>query len=297
VIKKLILVLLLTIVGGLANANPPGTFQPLLLSGNYIGPGDIVAGATSWWGLRGYNTAFSGAAINLCLPLDTHCEDENISNGNLVLGAFGSTCNNSTVICTIKQFYDQTGNGNHAVQSTIANRAAFVINCINTSYPCASFLGSSSQQYKTSGNISISQPVSVSTFVYRASTNAVNNTIWVGGFSSAVNDAYFVSSSANIQLLGTSTVSSSVAASSATWHALQLVFNGSSSVVRVDASDTTGLVIDAGSTTQQIGIAANVGGNFLTGNMVESGNWPLSFNSGQRSNIEANQCTYWRIAC
>lgn len=87
-----------------------------------------------WFGLRGFNAAYAGPAINVCLPSDTACADFAISGGNLVVAPIsGTSCNNSTTICTVKTIYDQSGQKRctgsvpcNFTQATIANRAIFV---------------------------------------------------------------------------------------------------------------------------------------------------------------------------
>lgn len=69
----------------------------------YQGPGDIVPGASAWYGLRGYTAAFNGPAVNVRRGNDNQTQDINITaTGNLdLLGAntfagIDATCTGST---------------------------------------------------------------------------------------------------------------------------------------------------------------------------------------------------------
>ena len=93
-----------------------GLIASVLLCGNmalrappaptYTGPGDIVASATAWYGLRGYNAAYatgSNKSINVRRASDNTTQDILIlSNGNLDIASANTfagtdaTCQGST---------------------------------------------------------------------------------------------------------------------------------------------------------------------------------------------------------
>ena len=96
-----IVVLVATLLAGSAQAADTG----LLLTGvsggggsTYVGPGDIVSGATAFYGLRAYNAAYAatpGLAVNVRRASDNVACDFNVS----AAGGFGvttATCNSST---------------------------------------------------------------------------------------------------------------------------------------------------------------------------------------------------------
>jgi hypothetical protein len=82
--------------------------------GGYTGPGDIVSGATAWWGIRAYKTAGLGTKVaNICNSTggtDVGCAD---FNSNATTGIIesktvsGITCPGAN--CTVKILYDQSG--------------------------------------------------------------------------------------------------------------------------------------------------------------------------------------------
>src|SRR5215472_2356967 len=78
--------------------------------GGYQGPGDVVSGATAWWGYRAYNAAKCGtAAVNVCNVSDVVCADQSTSatTGQLFLNTVGGTNCVSAGPCTNKTLYDQ----------------------------------------------------------------------------------------------------------------------------------------------------------------------------------------------
>src|SRR6266436_5012205 len=102
----------------------------------YVGPGNVISGAVTFWGLRAYSASYAsglGKIANICTPLDAVCADVSSDvNGNFNLAAVGSlTCNNSVSICTVKTFYDQVGTACSGpcdmTQATIANRPTLVV--------------------------------------------------------------------------------------------------------------------------------------------------------------------------
>jgi hypothetical protein len=118
----------------------------------YVGPGDLPNGtAAVWGGLRAYSAAAGAsgvAAINLCLPSDTQCEDEHVnSSGNLTLGTYGSTCNTTSVICTIKTVYRQDATGGSCTQATISNRPTFNPSYFGAGRPAWVWPGSTTQGF------------------------------------------------------------------------------------------------------------------------------------------------------
>jgi hypothetical protein len=127
------------------------TVSALIDNLTYTGPGDLIpTGALAWYGLRAYSStqASSGASLaNVCLPSDTACADITSStSGQPVVPSALSTCNNSSVICTVKTLYDQSGAnecGSAAcdqTQATIGSRPTFMLSC-EGSLPCMKFNG------------------------------------------------------------------------------------------------------------------------------------------------------------
>src|SRR5216684_3558491 len=130
---------------------------PLAATGGgtvFTGPGDVVSGATAWYGLRAYSTADRGnKLVNVCDPANVTCADwlSDALTGKLVATTNplnGTDCTVSTT-CTLNTFYDRSGANScagavpcDATQATAANRPTLTWSCIN-SLPCAVFNGTS----------------------------------------------------------------------------------------------------------------------------------------------------------
>lgn len=267
---------------------------------SYAGPGDVVA--LKWWvGLRAYSAATAGAAaLNICSEsggVDVTCEDEltSATTGKLVLGTIGATC--SSVTCTVKIWYDRTGNNACAsapcnfTQTTVADRATFLITgCPGTSgQPCASFNGSS-DCYTTGGAVGDSQPYSETAVSYKTSS-ASNESILIFDSSTAGQVGY--SSTANTAGFYAGSFVSATASDNAL-HSFQAIFNDpSSSAIYVDGVSTSGSVGSGNATLPaDIGSVACTS-QFLGGFFSEVGFAVGAFSGGNVSALTSNQRAFW----
>jgi len=107
-LRWLALLLLLTCPASAQLLTTGAGCQPAVCSGGggYQGPGDVVSGATAWYGLRGYNAAYatgSNNAINIRRASDNSTSNIVIlSNGNLdtaTAASFAGT--DATASCTV----------------------------------------------------------------------------------------------------------------------------------------------------------------------------------------------------
>jgi hypothetical protein len=91
----------------------------------YTGPGDIVSGATAWWGLRAYSSAVRGTnAVRLRRSSDNVEQDfATLPAGGLDTAAIATFASGSSLY--VVTLYDQTGNGYTASQSTVGNQPLF----------------------------------------------------------------------------------------------------------------------------------------------------------------------------
>lgn len=286
----LALAVFLSLVGGaLAQGGMgpgPGTVHSTG-GGGFSGPGDVVSGALAWYSCsRGYNTADTANACNVCLPADSVCADITLSAGFAVVPGSLSTCNITTVICTVKTAYDKSGNSRNATNATIANRPTFrpamaSNGCPTTSLPCMLFTAASSQLLTAATpTVTQAQPITMSiVYIRGANTGDVS---FLGGTLG------FLIPTGQIQMFAGS--SAFVTAANGSWHAAQLVFNTTSSAGYVDGSATTSLSVGSGSPSGlTIGIGnAAVSAN-LDGSLAELGYWPSGFNATQAGNMNTNQ--------
>lgn len=262
-------------------------------SSSYSGPGNIVSGAKMWGSCAfGYNSSDNSPACNACLPSGGSCFDITLTNGVAVIPSGLSTCNNSSVICTVDNLYDKSGasacsgacswgNATQSVQPTL------VINALGTS-PCMKFVASSSLELFNASGLSSSQaqPITVSAVIERTANFTSQRGFWgdnTGILAGNANTTNTVS--------GYSGSFFSATASDSAFHAAQIVYNGASSAIQVDSTYTSGL--SSGSAGIASGSRLFVGndfvGDFYDGIVCEIGAWPAAFNSTQTANMNSNQ--------
>lgn len=271
----------------------------IVAAGGYQGPGDIVSGAKAWYGLRGYNAAYSGNAVNVCLPADSVCADVTISAGNLVVPGGLSTCNNSTVICTIKTWYDQSGANAcsaapcNVTQATIAQRATLVVpgaanGCPNTAKYCAAFSGSQGYLPNLLLTGIAAAPFSIAAVSIRTSGTGYSTVFAFSSTSGALyhgNGANKVDFFTTADNLGTATDS--------VWRGLQMIVNGASSSGQVDGASAVTFTYSGGANNIW-GIGQDgAGSDFLIGKINEVGIWPSAFSAGNITSINTQQHSYW----
>lgn len=275
----------------------------------YTGPGDQVSGASFWFGLRGYNAAFSGAVANICdSTTGLVCADATWSAGVLTIPTapfVGTPCDNTTHKCVVKTLYDQSGvlscNGlasNCTVtQATLANMPVLVMpgasnGCPTTSKPCIDFsaIATAGLQSATQYNIGgLPQPNSFSA-VFVQATTANGDIMNVGG---NINTFFTVTNTPATAIFASTNLTISTVVG--TWYGVQTYTNGGSSLINANngALSNTG---NAGSATAEgiVQVGWDTFNGPLPGKLVEIGTWQgITFTAPQISALAHNQCTYW----
>lgn len=194
----------------------------------------------------------------------------------------------ATVGLTVVTIYDQSGNANDLTQATGSTQPVFLVNAINTTKPVLACNGT---RYLAKASVtSTAQPLSTTGVAIRTGgtggfteigASSTSNTMQFGGSNSA-NTWYIFSNS-----IVTRTVTDNA------WHAAQGVFNGASSVLNVDGSETSGNVSNLGALANMGLCAFASGSGIWVGNVTEFGWWPVGFSSGNRSSLRSNQSAYW----
>ena len=282
-------------------------FQQASGGGAYVGPGDIVSGATVFYGLRAYNAASAGNKIaNLCNSTggtDVTCADafSSASTGALVIPAgLVSICPGAN--CTVQTLYEQIGGGNctpancDMTQATIASRPVLTASCTPNNLACMSFVSSSSQNLGRGSNVfvtTINQPFSFSCVADRTGATGSTSGIFAGSGTN-FNRQFSFDTTTRVFIFGGSANVNSGTVSNNAWHALQGVFNDpSNSLVNVDGSSGTPGSGGTDNYTGPFAIGQDGFSDFLTGNITECGSWPIAFSSGQMTSMYGNQHTYW----
>lgn len=258
---------------------PP--IQVVASGGSYTGPGDIIAGAAAWGGMRAYSAAYAtslGKIANICTPSDAVCADVNSdSSGNFNLAGTPSlTCNNVGSICTVKTLYDQTGNTNCSstacdfVQPTIAIRPILVISA-SGGRPAMRFQGGSAQLTIAVGHTitTMAQPFWISAVGGKRTAGTTTLTSFLVG---GTNAGLLFSNSANTIAVAAGSLGTATAADAA-YHSVQGLINSSSSSVYVDTTTTSSLNPGTNNMSGQSLIIGNFSGSGLTGDIFEVGVW------------------------
>jgi hypothetical protein len=271
-----------------------GTSQP-----TYSGPGDIVSGATGWWGLRGYSAASAATAQPAALILrasDSTTATINIlSNGTFDTATAATFCASTT--CSVKTLYDQTGNGYNLTQATAANQPALLFNCFGFA-PCLYFTGSASEVLVNSSFTNVAQPNSVAMVGERTANFTTEMDAFSAlstGYVGSVNGWWGVANEL-FSYAGSNSVYWTPFADSVV-HGIVFVNNGASSMAYIDAtSQTASQTPGTGGTYSTLSMGGNAAQSthYMTGYMTEMGIWPTGMNSTQAGNIVANQQYNWR---
>lgn len=298
--RNLLLALMLTAAPVAAQAQGfggmfPGPGTPHTVGGGgYVGPGDVSGWSTaaSWSGLRAYSnsTAAAGAnAVQVCTAADALCTNIRVTSTGGLSAADITTSTCTGTACTIKTWYDQTGNGKAYTQATISARAMFHVSCISA-LPCADFNGTTAFYHVT--GYGISQPLSINIAVIHPN---------VPDFSQLFGDDQPITATAATTFFFDPTPSAGMIASSgqlnlsppfSTWEGFTSVFNGASSIFDINGSQTTGTVGAGGITDAQLSGYGNSASRQLTGSVFEFGIWASAKNGTQISALNANQHAY-----
>lgn len=221
-----------------------------------------------------------------------------LSVGALVAGAQTVTTNTSQTIGVaapvtltwglyITTRYDQTGNGNNFVQATAANQAILLPTGSPNGLPRVTYSGN---QWELMGGLSAPEPFTISSVAI--TTDSTNTPIF--GFSNQFNIQFRFNGSNTFYIYDAGLFISATCVDGS-WHALQGVYNGGSSIANVDGTGTSGTL-----TGNALGSSFSIGAAFTTvpvvplnGSINEFGIWPVAFSAGNNTAMSANQHTYW----
>jgi hypothetical protein len=259
----------------------------------YTGPGDIKTYAI-WGGLYAYSGATRGTkAVNICNVSDVACADVNsdATTGIVPDPTIGGVLCGTTVgvnVCTIKTFYDQSGNSNDLSETTIAWRALFVPNCaaLGTGISCARFAGSGTQGYGPTASVNWTH-WTVSFVGKRTGNFSAENDVISNNTGTQVK-ASFYTSNLIVILGGTAAFQ---AATDSAWHVVQGV-NDTGNLTAVDSTVVSQTVGPrAFDDAIFIGDTCISCGNPFTGDLVSYGVATTNFSSGDLGSINSNAHT------
>lgn len=278
--------------------------------GGYTGPGDVVSGASVWYGLRAYNAAYAAATGNIAdLVAVTGgaavCTLKAATDGTAdIVGAY---CGGSTVpaacaaasggSCKIAKLYDQTGGGKDASQGTLATMPAIVfgpVTGLSSNRPAMVF--SNAQFLATTSAPVIAQPLTYSSVSIR--TSGTTDAGMMAGDSG--NDAEMIYRTANVSAVFAGGSVPTQAQTDNSWHSFHGVFNGVATACLMNVDGSSGSSANCGSTglpaAHQLWIGRDsfqTSGSWLVGRINEAGVWPSALSGGNMTSLSSNQHSYW----
>lgn len=220
----------------------PGILNPYAFGG-FTGIADIVSGAWAAWGVMSATGAYAAAgnpALDLRRSSDNGTMTANfLTTGGIDTAAITTWAGGANVF--VSRAYDSTGNGRHVSQATAGSQPQLILSGGPGGAPYL--------ETATSGNTlagSTNYPAgSITSMVVVGNRGGTNNASFV---RANCNSCYAIlgggAPTANQWgLTNISTAPSfSASATDNTWHDAVGVINGSSSVLTIDGTDTTGTV-------------------------------------------------------
>lgn len=273
-------------------ANCGTAFTLVISAPGYVGPGDITSGALAWYGLRGYSAAYStgsNPAVDLVDQTGANPITINIlSNGNLDVASVSAWVTaHSVSSINIVKLYDQSGNGRHGTAS--AGSIKLVLSVLG-SLPSISNI---SGQFVSSATITQSVPFTVSAVARQPTQNNGNiDAIINSGSASFIYGFTGTSFSSGFSSMYSGSFATTAAASLNNFHAMQGLFNGSSSSNYIDGTLTSPLNPGSTGISGETIVVGGTGGFVLVGNIQEVGIWPGNV-TANNSTMNSNQHTYW----
>lgn len=181
------------------------------------------------YSLRKLRSAYAGPAIKLRRATGG-TQDINFLGfvpglgGPLDVAAANVFC--ASTSCFADTWYDQSGNGRHAVMATTADQPSFVFDC-KGSLPCVR--GTGSQGIGAAGV----SPAGAQSFATVARADSTTGCIWMAAGNNRLVTGWQIDNSA---------VGVSLAVPAAMWHAGNGVVNAAATVINVDGVEATGTV-------------------------------------------------------
>jgi hypothetical protein len=252
----------------------------------YTGPGDVVASAVAWWGLRAYSDAAAG---NNCVRLrrssdDTEQDFVTLADGSLDVASIATFKGGGSVF--VRTLYDQVGT-NHMQQATNAQQPELILSGVGA-LPVIRAAAATPHHMTSGSSITQSQPYTA-TSVWKCTANAgtLQSAVGSGNFAQGHNNG-----SPTVFIFAGSLPTTSGAHNA--WHTMNAVYNGASSDIGLDGASAT---VDAGTAANSSAatLFQNGTSNRFTGDLVEFGIWGSAFNGTQIANMDTNQAAYWGI--
>ena len=268
----------------------------------YVGPGDVLAGAWGYWGLRCYSTAstgniadFTDGATGNTTGTRLQCSAGGVISavvsGSACTFVTGNACSSlattCAISCKIEELYNQSGGGGpNFTQSTTADRFVYTANCVNTSVPCMSNATAFGGPLGATG-VTLAQPFSA--FMSAENTGGSGVSATAGGNSGAWRTGFRVGSGCDAYAGSEQTQ----ACTQSVWHTTQIAFNGASSAWSVDGTELGTVSLGTGAMSSSgMNLGDDYNGNPNEGNLFEVFIYASAVSSANRGLLNTNQCKY-----
>ena len=271
--------------------------QPVgCVSSSYTGPGDILS-LTSFWGVRAYNQAYAAAcgnALNLRRASDNATMTAKVlTNGDLDVASIVAWAGGSNIF--VSQAYDQTGAGNHVVQTTSGNQPQLFTSGGPNNKPYVEVVNNTNGQLATAAALPNGTSPSSMTCVANRVSGTDSGAFVNGGGNNRINGGITTSRWGMVGG-GGSSVSATTGANNNTWIDAQgSVVTGGTSRLKVSGLTTntaTGVVAGSGG----IGFGWIKGGTTSTFRGCEAGvALSTQWTTTDETNMSANQRGYYAL--
>jgi hypothetical protein len=262
----------------------------------FVGILDDYPNAAAAYSLRGLKIAYTGNAIRVRRSSDNAEQDIGFidnTNKDLDIAALTSFCSGTNGFVTT--WYDQSGNGRNATQTTAANQPQIVSsgNIINeNSKPCLDWDGTNRWLQTAVFSPTISQPL---TYFITAQIDSIANNSLLDGISNG-NGLFYRSSTSNMNYIFGATLTDSAMPNS------QLLFSIIANTTSSEIYNNAVLQVSGniGNAALDGLIIGNLGSGFTAFNFQLRGSYQelIVYPSNQSTNrgaIESNINTYYAI--
>jgi hypothetical protein len=264
----------------------------------YAGPGDLVStGWACWSGLRAFTLASIGAnAIDLRRDGGSPATQTftTVAGGGLDIA--GITTFKGANNLFVSKLWDQTGNGNHFVQTTAALQPQFLLG-VTGSRPGMFFVSASGLWLPLVGTGSlntttVSSPFTMSAVGERTSNFANYNLLFIDNSSNA--QVRWEATANTIGMYaGAPFLDVTAAGIDSAFHGFNCSFNGASSNLQIDATSNLGTTGTAQPITISLGIGGNASGLYLDGYVMEVGVNSAAFSTTVCGQLGSQQKSFY----
>jgi alpha-L-arabinofuranosidase B-like protein len=256
----------------------------------HTGSGDIISGASAYYGVRAYNGAYAaanGPAFDLRRSSDNGTMTATVlGSGGLDIATISAWAGADTI--TISRAYDQSGNNRHVVQATAANQEQLLLTGGMGNRPYIVAAAAPKQLATAATFTPATGVVSFSVVAMRAGVVATQFLAQTTGRNSIQGNDQGTANRWTLKAIAGTTTRLSAVAADSVWHIGQGVMNGASSVLSIDGIDTAGTV-NGTTTAANTVLAFSAAGGVCEARYDDNVAW----SSGDRALLYANQSAYY----